>query len=148
MDILLFASVVSLLACFVIVAGELVHVDQSRRGSHKPYPADADLSPGGRHFRATAIESKGITCLAVRDLLDIRLLDEHNSLPGLPVDGCNMEHCNCHYVRFVDRRDRARDRRLPVSLQSQMFRRSGKTNQRTSECGRRASDLDLLVFQV
>ena len=31
---------------------------------------------------------------------------------------------------------------------TQMFRRSGKTDQRMSECGRRASDLDLLVLQV
>ena len=152
MEIVVFASVVTLLTCFVIVAGRLVHVDPPLRGSFRPNTAAVNeaavKAPVSKHFRATAIESRGITCPAVRDLLDVRLLERTDSPPTLPVAGCNMEHCNCRYVRYADRRDSGKDRRLPVSLQSQMFQRSGKNDLRLAECGRRASDLDLLVFQM
>jgi hypothetical protein len=152
MHFLLFASFVTLLTCFVIVAGRLVHVNQPLRGSFRSNAlttnAFSENRPGGKQFPATAIESKGITCPAVRDLIDIRMLDEIDALPNLPVIGCAMEHCNCRYVHYADRRDRGRDRRIPVSLQSQIFHRSGQTDQRLAGCGRRASDLDLLVFQT
>jgi hypothetical protein len=152
MNLVLFASVVTLLTCFVVVAVRLLRADQPLRNSYRSGSFASRATPvstaGTRHFRATAIETRGLACPEVRSLLNVPLLDEHGSPPPLPLDGCSLESCNCCYVRYADRRGHGRDRRNPVSLQAQMFRRSGKTDQRLAVCGRRISDLDLWVSQM
>lgn len=152
MNLVLFASVVTLLTCFMVIASRLVRVEQPLRGSYRAGSSAFTAAPAStantRHFRATTIETRGLACHAVKRLLNVPLLDEHGSPPSLPLADCNLQSCNCYHVRYPDRRGSGRDRRNIVSLQAQMFQRSGKADQRLAVCGRRISDLDLWVSQM
>jgi hypothetical protein len=61
-------------------------------------------------------------------------------LPSLPVNGCNVGHCNSKYGRHEDRREKEGDRRTSGALTSDLFEQSGHENKRAAKGGRRKTD--------
>jgi hypothetical protein len=63
----------------------------------------------GNPFHAVSIEPGMKSCAQARAVDERRFLA--GSAPKLPLSGCTMSTCQCHYVHYKDRRNN-RDRRV------------------------------------
>ena len=91
-------------------------------------------------YRATSIASQGGGCSAVNALQNVRFLDVGQSIPSIPVHGCDATSCNCVLTYHADRRETQDDRRPPHSLVSELFEQTGHVNRRLASRGRRNGD--------
>ena len=140
-------SVVTVLivAAFIVVAYRLISANRSSTVSKNAKQTSARKQrtrPTKRSpYRATSIVCEGNTCSAVKGLLNVRFLNLDNVMPSIPVSGCNVGFCKCKYVHHADRRDNHGDRRVPHSLQTELYEQKGRENLRVAGRGRRRSDL-------
>jgi hypothetical protein len=91
-------------------------------------------------YRATSIVHHENACNAVKAISGTRFLDVDKITPALPVPQCDAAHCNCEYARHEDRRECYEDRRMPASLQSDLYDKNGNSQRRTRKRGRRKED--------
>ena len=77
-----------------------------------------------------------ICCDKARELSDQLYLT--GEAPPLPLPECNQMNCNCHYLRFGDRRTLP-ERRIKVQKLTSIF--SGLGQDRRTNRGRRSGDL-------
>jgi hypothetical protein len=105
---------------FVIIALVLlvVWLFIRRGGSSAAKPAKserrivmADTSKSSE-FHAVAIKFDSNACSAAKKLDGARLLS--SEAPLIPLPGCDVQSCNCHFVHYNDRRKRS-DRRSPFN---------------------------------
>jgi hypothetical protein len=91
-------------------------------------------------YRATSIVYRAGACDAVKAIAGKRFLDVDRVTPSSPLPDCNAANCECKYTHHEDRRDYDEDRRLPRTLQSDLYDRTGKPDRRAKKRGRRKND--------
>ncbi|GAB3271380.1 hypothetical protein [Parahaliea aestuarii] len=82
-------------------------------------------------------------CNAAQQMAGRAFLEAEGSTPVLPLQGCDVARCQCRYAHSDDRRTASddNDRRLPASLQSELYPASENIDRRQRRRGRRRSDL-------
>lgn len=108
------------------------------RGTKKATGKQAQ-QPSYRYSSTSIVHDKN-ACEAVKAIGNNCFLDIEKNIPLLPLSGCKASTCNCKYVRHEDRREYDDDRRLPMSLQTDLYDSTGKVNRRQEKRGRRKSD--------
>ena len=93
-------------------------------------------------YRATSILHDANSCDAVKTIGSRRFLDVDRATPTLPLPDCDAAQCNCKYTRHEDRRDSDHDRRIPSTLQADLYGQTGEVNRRARKRGRRKTDWD------
>ncbi|MDX1734810.1 MAG: hypothetical protein R3228_10590 [Halioglobus sp.] len=78
----------------------------SKRGK-KSAPSPAATNP----FRSTSIVLGKPACDAARELAGTRFLVDGDTMPPLPLPGCDVANCSCKYKKHRDRRTVEGDRR-------------------------------------
>jgi hypothetical protein len=93
-----------------------------------------------RDYRAVGIawDSSKCPCRMAEELADQRFL--LSDAPPLPLPGCEVQVCHCHYQRFQDRRDDDM-RRAGHQLHEGVCSQTGVSNRR-SRFDRRAIGMD------
>ena len=98
----------------------------------------APTDPDDGLYAAVAIDFQHDCCVSAKALGGTRFL--RNETPTLPLADCTQLNCRCRYVHYEDRRVDENDRRIPHSLQSDLYVANGE-RERRSESGRRDEDL-------
>ena len=135
---MLFAVVLALaFVCLKVLFPSKSKPSFAKTGTHLVGKVDRRAgSRSGNPFHAVSIHPPAGGCQAAQEIKGARFLSDE--APGLPLEGCTAEHCQCRYAHHVDRRRGNGDRRLAFGLGHDMSV-SEETERRTST-GRRGSD--------
>ncbi|NQX88197.1 MAG: hypothetical protein HRT77_06005 [Halioglobus sp.] len=105
--ILILASVLGLLVLF-----RLLYAGTQQGGARAGRERRTGFADGNP-FHAVSILTADGHCAAVGSLKVQRFLSDE--APGLPLEACAVEDCQCRYLHHADRRSGARDRRLRLA---------------------------------
>ncbi len=95
-------------------------------------------APVRRHpYQSVSVRPGQSACEAVGKMKGQRFLA--SEAPLFPLTDCGSAACSCKYVHHQDRRDNDGDRRLPVSLNTELYVHAGN-RERRQRSGRRATD--------
>lgn len=108
-----------------------------RRSGGELSRADSDTDS----YRSVSIDCRGVACDEAAALSTQRFV--LGEAPQLPLAGCDRSNCKCRYRHHSDRRAGEGDRRLPYSLESNLYTSVGEAERRT-QFDRRSDGLDAL----
>ena len=133
------------LACILLLVAGVLYVliqrggkDRATKQERRAAGSSRRSGGEGNNHRAVSIDCRGGACAKAREIAGTRYL--LGTTPQLPLAGCNRSACRCRYVHHADRRVDAGDRRLPYSLESNLYTATGE-RERRERFDRRVSDL-------
>ncbi len=136
------------LAVVLILVFGVLWLLMRRGGSVKPQRPERRSDSGSsltdsaaEPYRSVSIECRGEGCEQVAAMASQRYMLGH--APRLPLPGCDHSSCSCRYRHHSDRRAENADRRLPYSLESNLYTSTGDAERRT-QFDRRTDGLDAL----
>ena len=103
-------------------------------------PGTGSHGPIGRSrnpYQSVSISCGKVACQAARAKAGVRYL--LGQTPLLPLEGCDVQRCDCRYAHHPDRRSALLDRRRAASLTTDTYSMNGERERRTHQ-GRRSTD--------
>ena len=139
--IILIVAIAIFLAVLSLLGSKKSSTNKRRANNLSVKKAGNGLVEASSPYRATSISCGANACSSAREIGGKRFLDVEQSVPILPLSGCDAESCKCTYKHHDDRRSEDEERRHVNSLRADLYTHSGNDDRRQSKRGRRKSDL-------